>query len=382
MMGARPPFLDSIGMQCAKRQDQRAQIEALEIERAVFVRELREVVPDVCCEGDGTLVYTGTLSPGCRACRDGVWDCIFVTLRCNLDCAFCDTPLHAPRDYCGSVFGGSPEEISACHARSDVRAISFSGGEPFLEPERLFGWIERFRALRPDQYCWLYTNGVLVTEAHIERLAQLGVHEMRFNLAATGYHDAQVLNRVRYAAQRLERVTVEIPVIPEHGPQLLAALPTWVSAGVRHLNLHELLYEPDTNADRLPGSRREVLAPDGHRTWLNPESRCWTLEAMRLAHIRGWNLSINDCSWLGKLQQLSGRRRILAPLTQAPHEQLEGDRLVSYCGYGSAEDSELVHPDDLCRAQARHPTWRWVRLVRLAPLACDASALWLECREL
>ena len=79
------------------------------------------------------------------------------------------------------------------------------------------------RHSRPDIYFWIYTNGILADEARLEKLAELGISEIRFNLAATDY-SSQVLKNVERARGGFEYVVVEVPSYPPHKQKLLACL--------------------------------------------------------------------------------------------------------------------------------------------------------------
>jgi pyruvate formate-lyase activating enzyme-like uncharacterized protein len=278
------------------------------------VEQERVLGPAVHIEDGGEAVYTGALSPGCRACKDGAWGCIFVTQRCNLSCSFCYSPHDIPLDYAGSDLGATPEEIEASYGRTRITGVSFSGGEPFLLFDRLRQWVAWAKALRPERYCWVYTNGLLATPQRLRTLAGLGLDEIRFNMAASGYNDSTVLAHLDAAAQALPNVTVEIPAIPADGPLLLDSLDEWARRGARFLNLHELLYEPGTNAATLAGERLPFVTDDGHPSALDPNSRPLTLAVMRHVLERGLPLAVNDCSLQSKLRQIRGRRRMLAAL--------------------------------------------------------------------
>jgi pyruvate formate-lyase activating enzyme-like uncharacterized protein len=296
---------------------------------------------------------------------------------CNLDCAFCYSPHAIPRAYAGSQMGSTPEQIAANHERTRITGLSFSGGEPFLQPQKLFEWVAWFTSRCPDRYYWVYTNGLLAGREHLRRLADLGVDEIRFNLAASGYDHPTVLKNLADAARLLPTVTVEIPAIPEHGDKLLAGLADWCALGVRFLNLHELLYEPGSNSASMPGARRAVVTPDGHRSAIHPDSRNLTLAVMQRVQDESLPLSVNDCSLQSKIRQLRGRRRCLAPLTQAPYEKLVDDQVFeSYCAY---RDSDLFFfsPDSLAEMQGRYPDHQFVRLVRTAPLSIDERGRWV-----
>ncbi len=273
----------------------------------------QEQIPGIHIERDGEIVCLGALSPGCKACKSGTWDCIFTSTQCNLHCEFCYNPCNLPVNYAGSVFGKTPGVIAANHARTDITGISFSGGEPFLFPKKLVEWLAYFKARMPGKYYWVYTNGLLVDETSLHQLGDLGLDEIRFNAAATNYTHPHVLNNISLAAHYIPNITVEIPAIPEHSSRLLAALSEWSALGVKYINLHELMYEPGTISAEMPGKRREVILPDGHRTQINPESRLLTLAVMKKVQAENLSLAVNDCSLQSKLRQLRGRRRSLAP---------------------------------------------------------------------
>jgi len=45
---------------------------------------------------------------------------------------------------------------------------------------------------RPNIYQWIYTNGVIADENAFKKLADSGILEIRFHLAATNYAEAVV----------------------------------------------------------------------------------------------------------------------------------------------------------------------------------------------
>jgi len=343
----------------------------------------RQQIPSIHIEAGGEIVYLGELSPGCRACKDGTWDCIFTTMQCNLDCQFCYSPHAIPMDYAGSALGTTPEQIAENHARTHITGISFSGGEPFVDAQKLFDWITWFKSRCPDKYYWIYTNGLLASEENVRRLGELGVDEIRFNLAATGYDHPTVMENLRAAVRFIPNVTVEIPAIPDHAPKLLSCLAEWCALGVRFLNLHELIYEPGTNSASMTGARWTIITADGHRTAFNPESRELTLAVMKKVHEDGLPLSVNDCSMQSKIRQLRGRRRSLAPLTKAPYERLVEDQVYeTYCAYRGEEDVRSFHPDAIRVMHQRYPDYQFVYLVRIAPLSNDDRGEWVIFEEL
>jgi uncharacterized protein len=372
-----PPALRTIYEEVARGPRERDNLVELRCAWDEYLARAQAAVPGLRSEHGGETIALGELSPGCRACKTGAWDCLFVTMRCNLDCAFCYSPQGISRDYVGSAYGATPADIAAQHARTHIEGIAFSGGEPFLEVERLCAWLGWFKEHSPARYYWVYTNGLLATESHLQRLAELGLDEIRFNLAATDYTNPVVLQHLAAAAHLLPRVTIEIPAIPEHADKVLASLATWSARGVRHLNLHELLYEPLTNAANMTGARCAMVLPDGHRCAFNPASRELTLAVMSAVCTLGLPLAVNDCSMQSKLRQLRMRRRALAPLVQAPYERWLEDGFYERCAAYRGAECIWLPPDDSAVLRARYPDHRLVRLVRTAPLAVGDRGHWI-----
>ena len=347
--------------------------------RRAHVARVQSEVPGVIVESDGQTVYTRALSVGCRTCKDGAWDCVFITMRCNLQCGFCCSTQSTRLETVVSAYGDDVDGVAENYDRVDVRGVGFSGGEALLEPERLFAWIAALRARGPHRYFWVYTNGVLADRERLLRLADLGVNEIRFNMAATGYTNPTTLRNVRAAVQLFPVVTVEIPAIPEHEAQLLAALDVWVDHGVRQLNLHELMREPGSNSCRLPGEFEAAVLDDGHRTDGSLASRRLALAVMRAAQARRLLLAVNDCSLESKRLQLRGRRRALAGLVAGPHELRVGDELLeTCCAFRNRHEFCFVHPDSLVTSRAALRDHAFVRLRRTVPLSLKDKGTWVH----
>lgn len=373
-----PTPLNAIRDEVARNQLPPSGLERLREAWEAHVARAVQQIEGVNVQGQGEILVLGELSPGCQACKDGTWDCIFTTMRCNLDCDFCYSPHAIPRDYAGSLMGSTPEEIAENHARTGITGISFSGGEPFEAPQELYRWVAWFTTHYPQTYYWIYTNGLLADEVSLRRLARLGVDEIRFNLAASGYDHPGALENLAVAVRLIPNVTVEIPAIPAQSGKLLSCLKSWAELGVKFLNLHELILEPGTNSASMPGPRWSFVTQDGHRSAIHPESRLLTLAVMQHVQDEGLSLSVNDCSMQSKFRQLRGRRRTLAPLVKAPHEKLIGDQVYeSYCAFSNGGPVHFFHPDareEMCRRYSVH---RFARLVRTAPLSIRDPGKWI-----
>ena len=355
---------------------------------AVRVAAVEQAAPSAVVADEGDTVRLGELSPGCVACKAGQWDCIFVTMRCNLSCAFCLGPHFAADAPPHSALGDEPAVLAERYPRAGVTGASFSGGEPFLEPEMVVAWTRELRTAVPGLYLWAYTNGALVTTALLERLADAGLDELRFNVAATGYADEHVELMLAEAAERLSAVTVEVPAIPADRESILGSLGRWAERGVRYLNLHELVYEDGTNSGTLPGERAPVVMPDGHRCETDPRSEAVALEVIERVAAEGLPLGVNDCSLRNKARQLRGRRRMLAPFTLERHEQLRDDGCAE-CAvlYPESGGPAAIAPDTPAefaslsewerRLAVKPPGWRAARAVRLLPLDLDGTGEWV-----
>jgi len=354
-----------------------------EAERALTARHwaqqtdrLREVTSRICIEDDGETIRLGELSPGCRACKAGRWDCIFLSMACNLSCAFCLTPSCLAAAPALSALGNDLDGLCDATEEAETIGIGFSGGEPLLEPDALLQSISRLRAKRPDLCLWAYTNGLPLTTQLLRALADAGLDELRFNMAATGYSHAHVTAMLHHAVGHLPCVTVEIPAIPEHAGPLREALPAWSRAGVKFLNLHELIYEPGSPSESMPGDREHCRMPDGHICAFNPRSSDLVADVMWDVESKGLALAVNYCSLAGKARQLRGRRNMMAAFSMQSYERLCGSGEAESVCYFNNTSYEFAHPVTL-QDKACRPADVGVAIVRrMLPLTPDGPGQW------
>jgi len=194
----------------------------------------------------GDKLHIGKLSPGCLICGQGGWSCLFLNYNtCTANCFFCPRS-HSKKNGNLTVFEGltlkKPDDYVDLLSKFGYRGVSFSGGEPFLSFEKLLLFIKKIRKrFNDDMYIWVYTNGDLVTKGKLITLKEAGLNEIRFNIAARGYD----LQSTALAAQIINIVTVEIPVIPEDYKIVTESLRKLYEIGVNHLNLHTLVASSD-----------------------------------------------------------------------------------------------------------------------------------------
>jgi hypothetical protein len=83
-------------------------------------------------------------------------------------------------------------------------------------------------------------------------------------------------------------------------------------------------------------------------------------------------IHVNFCSFTNKLLQLRGRRENLAVLRRQPHERLTEDQyLETVLAFGSREEHEFVHPNDLARVRSDGRGRRLFLIRRTVPLSLD-----------
>ena len=294
-------------------------------DRAKFASQERALLlqtPGISVSCLGTKIHHGHLSPGCLQCTSLAWSCLFISGRCNGRCFYCpapqnmddppmsgSVPFHRAQDYADYVrffgFGGA----------------SVSGGEPLLDFDKSLAFVQALRrTCDPALHIWLYTNGILVTQDKLQKLAAAGLNEIRFDIGATDYD-------LRFACQAagiVATVTVEIPAVPEEAERLEALMPELTAAGVSHLNLHQLRLTPHNARHLLEHDYTYIHGPKV--TVL--ESELCALRLVARATERKQALAVNYCSFVYKyrFQSAASRKRFGVLL-------LENGELLTDNGY-------------------------------------------------
>lgn len=273
------------------------------------------------------------LSPGCRACLEGSWSCLFITGNCNCRCFYCPT---------AQDVGGAPgtnnldfpkvDDYVDYLARFGFTGASISGGEPLLMLDKSLQFLRAIRRRLGDGvHLWLYTNGTLLTREIAQRLRDAGLDEIRVDIGATGYS----LDAVKLAVGIIPHVTVEIPAIPEEGAQLQAKLIELNDCGVNYLNLHQLRL---TNHNYLQLLGRGYTFLHGESVTVL-ESELTALELLRYSLDQQLDLGVNYCSFVYKnrFQGAAGRRRAGAQIAKNYEDLTDAGYLRSLSVSGSRE---------------------------------------------
>ncbi len=264
--------------------------------------------------------YTKTnnieFSKGCQACQSGNWLCIFVGNKCNETCKFCPrkkdkTTLNYGNksdEVIGFKINDMKEIIDGNH--NNIKGISYSGGEPFIYINKVLKISKYAKNKYPTIYQWVYTNGKLMNEDNLKKLKNTGINEIRVDLAATNFDD-KIVNKLKLCADIMERVTVEVPMIPEVYIKLIKEkyLHKLVNNGVQQLNLAELMLVQDINFityginneiyEHITKIGKKMISPAG--------SRKLTYKVIKYAIKNNLNILINDCSNDTKQIQINQR---------------------------------------------------------------------------
>jgi len=217
-----------------------------------------------------------------------------IGFRCNADCPFCF--LHSYR-------ADTPDEdekynrqalLKKFHRRKDeLEGVSLTGGEPLLYLHELEVSVSEMRRAKPGLHFWVYTNGILADDEHLGVLQDLGIGELRFNLAAVNY-DEKILENLERAREMFEYVVVEIPSYPKQKDRLMGCLGELNRIGIDQLNLQELLVT-DANVHRLEGEGYQSGLLFAKRFFLYG-SRRMTYEVMQHCVDKRYSFTVNDCS--------------------------------------------------------------------------------------
>ena len=258
------------------------------------------------------------LSPGCLACKSGAWICVYPGFTCNATCCFC------PRLTAENIEKQMSSEqmnflFELIDRRADrIRGLSISGGELFLDnlpsAKKILRHIKKHH---PHIYLWGYTNGIGATRHNMNELRDAGMDEIRFNLAATNFHE-DIVQKIKDDAVRIfPWVTVEVPAYAETLHYMIQrdGLKKLSDIGVKQLNLAEIRVPlPSAGSNDLSPATRTFLGRHPLYQYRNSmgsiylnlvESRLATWDIINHAHELGLPIRVNDCSQDAKtLQQI------------------------------------------------------------------------------
>jgi pyruvate formate-lyase activating enzyme-like uncharacterized protein len=281
-------------------------------------------IPGLEFHASGHCVHVGRVSPGCYACfaPDALRLNLPLGSNCNCRCDYCyrhpGEPLlsssHAKRlkaklDIVNAI-------DAADHYRRAIFSFTSGGGDPLLHEDLLAEGMQFLRRvegrMKVRPWYYLYTNGILADRDRLLRLGDMGFHEIRFHLGASGFSDGVYRNAAQ-AVEIFETVTVETPAWPPHRSRLFEMLPRLDAIGVKHLNVGQIEITPG-NRDRIAEVLPDAEVFQCHAIHLDDGGLVYDLmeEVLR----RRYRFSVLDCSALVKSLQRSPGMHVL-------HESVE-----------------------------------------------------------
>ena len=214
--------------------------------------------------------------------------------RCNAKCSFCFLNTCSPDDPDENGRHNREALLKEFHQhKNELEGIGLTGGEPLLYLPEMEFCISEMRRAKPDLYFWMYTNGILADDEYLGLAHDLGIREIRFNLAATDY-DEKTINNLKRARGIFEHVIVEIPSYPKQKDRLISCMGELNQIGIDQLNLQELLVT-DANSHRLEGEGYEYGILFLKKFFLYG-SRKMTYEVMQYCINEQYSFTVNDCS--------------------------------------------------------------------------------------
>jgi radical SAM protein with 4Fe4S-binding SPASM domain len=109
-----------------------------------------------------------------------------VTGRCNLNCRHCY--MEAPTGRYGQLPFDAMAGLVEQFERANVLEVSLSGGEPFLRRDLLD--IIQLLAQKKIRLTQIYSNGLLITDQHLERIQRIGFRPaFQISFDGVGTHD-------------------------------------------------------------------------------------------------------------------------------------------------------------------------------------------------
>lgn len=174
-----------------------------------------------------------------------VWN---ITRTCNLHCAHCYSS-SADRPYEGELDTPAARRVLDGLAQFGVPVVLFSGGEPTMRPD-LLELIEYSGSLGPR--VMVSTNGTLLDEAYVDRLATAGLDRVGISLDGLApAHDefrgktgafADTLSGIRNSLRAGMRVSLRVTITARNVADLPALFDLAEREGVQRLCVYHLAY--------------------------------------------------------------------------------------------------------------------------------------------
>lgn len=210
-------------------------------------------IPELEFHAAGHCVHIGKISPGCRGCftneRGGG---VQIGNLCMCNCPMCYYDRNRKEQDRNQT-----HNIIADHfydsLQMGIKPIAYSyqsSGETlmYLDDIEKTALIHRQsdKSKGINIYHHVYTNGILADDETLERLKNMGAHELRYHVTASLYNKngkdttQDVIKSMYKAAKMGFSVTIEEPSYPLHRKELFGLLPILEDCGGKHLDIVEI----------------------------------------------------------------------------------------------------------------------------------------------
>lgn len=258
------------------------------------IKLLQSKIPDLHFHESYQAVSTGSLIKGCKICTQMKSTTFILGYRCNTKCAFCFANSYISSTYKEDEKYNREACLKEFYRRKDeIDGIGLTGGETLLYLPEIEYCTSKIKKAKPSIYFWLYTNGIEADYRNLSIIRELGISEIRFNLAATDYSD-KVLKKLKMARDIFDYVAVEVPSYPKQKSELIGCLERLDYYGIDQLNLQELLIT-DSNIEMLEGEGYQSGIMFLKKYFLYG-SRKLTYEVIEYCIDKSYSFTINDCS--------------------------------------------------------------------------------------
>lgn len=261
----------------------------------------------VIVRNEGASLASGEICGACAACRTGADSYTgLISLMCHRNCFFCFNPNQSEYGSYADAKKDWERELAQVYARNpQLKYIALTGGEPLLHKKDAEAFFKKARAYWPEVSMRLYTSGDLLDEATLGAFAQAGLEEIRFSLKLedTPEQMEKVFAAMELAKRYVQRVMVEMPVLPDREADMRAILDRLEAMDVFGINLLELCF-PLGNAQAFR-DRGYALRNPPYRTLYNfwyagglpvDGSELLALRLLRYAMEKQYRLVVHYCS--------------------------------------------------------------------------------------
>lgn len=276
------------------------------------IKKRQEKIQGLIVDGHGLKVrWGGDLTPGCQHCIDSKsgFKAIRSVASCNLKCKFCYYHGEESFQLKSEHFSITERHIS----KEDIKIYIDKQGdrldglawvfwEPFMDIEKHYELIEYISKRGIHQH--MYTNGTLCEEDSLKKLADSGLTELRFNLAATLCSN-KVLNNMKIAGKYFKYLCIESPMVKEYYESFMKNKDEILDTGVGYINCAELHLQKNNYRNYFSEDEPFYFYRRGYFSPIF--SRQLTYDLMEVASSENWPVVINDCS--NQLKYYRGIRR-------------------------------------------------------------------------